>query len=314
MKGIRIGISLGDLGGEGATAALEASVQQFSRAEAAGFQTAWVPNIFSFDAMTLLALAGSRTRSIELGTAVVPTFSRHPFYMAQQALSTAAATGGRFVLGLGPSHKVVIENMLGLSFDKVAQHVEEYVRVVKTLVETGKVAFQGQCYRVNAALQIASARPFPVLIGGLGPRMRKIAATLADGTITWMAGRRTIGETLAPQMHAAARAAGRKDSPRIVCGLPVVVTSDAAGAREAASKSFAIYGQLPSYRAMLDLEGAKGPGDVAVAGDAREVERQIEALAAAGVTDLNAALFPYGPDAKASFERTYEVLAELARQ
>ncbi|HTF32681.1 MAG TPA: TIGR03564 family F420-dependent LLM class oxidoreductase [Myxococcota bacterium] len=314
MKGIRIGISLGDLGGEGATAALEASVQQFSRAEAAGFKTAWVPNIFSFDAMTLLALAGSRTRSIELGTAVVPTFSRHPFYMAQQALSTAAATGGRFVLGLGPSHKVVIENMLGLSFDKVAQHVEEYVRVVKALVETGKVAFQGQCYRVNAALQIASARPFPVLIGGLGPRMRKIAATLADGTITWMAGRRTIGETLAPQMHAAARAAGRKDSPRIVCGLPVVVTSDAAGAREAASKSFAIYGQLPSYRAMLDLEGAKGPGDVAVAGDAREVERQIEALAAAGVTDLNAALFPYGPDAKASFERTYEVLAELARQ
>ena len=313
MKGIRIGISLGDLGGDGADA-LETSLQQFARAEAAGFQTAWVPNIFSFDAMTLLALAGPRTRSIELGTAVVPTYSRHPFYMAQQALSTQAATGGRFALGLGPSHKVVVENMLGLSYDRVAQHVEEYVGVVKTLAETGKVAFQGQHYRVNAGLQIAGSRTFPVLIGGLGPRMRKIAATVADGTITWMAGRRTIGETLAPQMHAAARAAGRKASSRIVCGLPVVVTSDAAGAREAASKAFALYGQLPSYRAMLDLEGAKAPGEVAVAGDAREVERQIEALAAAGVTDFNAALFPYGPDAKASFERTYEVLAELARR
>jgi 5,10-methylenetetrahydromethanopterin reductase len=313
MKGIRIGISLGDLGGDG-SGALEASLQQFAKAEAAGFQTAWAPNIFSFDAMTLLALAGPRTRTIELGTAVVPTYSRHPFYMAQQALSTALATGGRFVLGLGPSHKVVIENMLGLAYDKVAQHVEEYVRVVKPLVETGKVAFQGQCYRVNASLQIAGARPFPVLIGGLGPRMRKLAATVADGTITWMTGRRTIGEVLAPQMHTAARAAGRKDAPRIVCGLPVVVTQDAAGAREAASKSFAIYGQLPSYRAMLDLEGAKAPGEVAVAGDAREVERQIEALAAAGVTDFNAALFPYGPDAKASFERTYDVLAELARR
>jgi 5,10-methylenetetrahydromethanopterin reductase len=313
MKGIRIGISLGELGGDGASA-LEASIQQFARAEAAGFQTAWTPNIFSLDAMTLLALAGPRTRSIELGTAVVPTYSRHPFYMAQQALSTAAAAGGRFALGLGPSHKVVIENMLGLSYDKVAQHVEEYVRVVKSLVETGKVAFQGQCYRVNASLQIADARPFPVLIGGLGPRMRKLAATVADGTITWMTGRRTIGEVLAPEMHAAARAAGRKEAPRIVCGLPVVVTKDAAGAREAASKAFAIYGQLPSYRAMLDLEGAKAPGEVAVAGDAHEVERQIEALAAAGVTDFNAALFPYGPDAKASFERTYEVLAELARR
>ncbi len=219
MKGIRIGLSLGELAGD-TSGGLEASVQLFARAEASGFQTAWVPNIFSFDAMTLLALAGLRTRSIELGTAVVPTFSRHPFYMAQQALSTAVATGGRFVLGLGPSHKVVIENMLGLSFQRVAQHVEEYVRVVKTLVETGKASFQGECYRVNAGLQVAGARPFPVLIGGLGPRMRKIAATIADGTITWMAGRRTIGETLAPQMHSAARAAGRKDSPRIVCGLP----------------------------------------------------------------------------------------------
>jgi F420-dependent oxidoreductase-like protein len=313
MKQIRIGISLGELSGDDAHA-LEASLQQFPRAEAAGFQTAWVPNIFSFDAMTFLALAGLRTRSLELGTAVVPTFSRHPFYMAQQALSTAAATGGRFVLGLGPSHKVVIENMLGLSFDKVAQHVEEYVRVVKGLVDTGKVSFQGQRYRVNAGLQIAGARPFPVLIGGLGPRMRKIAATVADGTITWMTGRRTIGETLAPQMQAAARAAGRKDAPRIVCGLPVVVTTDVALAREAVSKAFALYGQLPSYRAMLDLEAAKTPGDVALVGDAREVERQIEALAAAGVTDFNASLFAYGPDAKASFERTYEVLSELARR
>jgi F420-dependent oxidoreductase-like protein len=208
----------------------------------------------------------------------------------------------------------VIENMLGLSFDKVAQHVEEYVRVVKALVETGKVAFQGRFYRVNASLQVSGARPFPVLIGGLGPRMRALAATVADGTITWMTGRRTIGETLAPAMRAAAQAAGRKDPTRIVCGLPVVVTKDAAGAREAASKSFALYGQLPSYRAMLELEGAHGPGDVAVAGDAREVERQIEALAAAGVTDFNASVFAYGPDAKASFERTYEVLSELARQ
>jgi F420-dependent oxidoreductase-like protein len=313
MKGIRIGIALGDLGGEGAHA-LDASLQQFARAEAAGFQTAWVPNIFSFDALTLLALAGPRTRSLELGTAVVPTYSRHPFYMAQQALSTAVATGGRFALGLGPSHKVVIENMLGLSFDKVAQHVEEYVRVVKSLVDTGKVAFQGRCYRVNGGLQVSGARPFPVLIGGLGPRMRTLAATVADGTITWMTGRRTIGETLAPAMRAAAEAAGRKDPPRIVCGLPVVVTQDAAGAREAAAKSFALYGQLPSYRAMLDLEGAKGPGEVAVAGEAREVERQLEALAAAGVTDFNASVFAYGPDPKASFERTYEVLAELARQ
>jgi F420-dependent oxidoreductase-like protein len=311
MKGIRIGVGLGDLPGG---AGLDATLEQFTRAEAAGFHTAWVANIFGFDAMTLLALAGQRTRTLELGTAVVPTFSRHPLYMAQQALSTSVAAGGRFVLGLGPSHKVVIENMLGLSFDKVASHVEEYVTVVKSLVETGKVAFNGKSYRVNGGLQVGGARPFPVLIGGLGPRMRKLAATLADGTITWMTGPRTIGETLGPDMQAAARAAGRKDAPRIVCGLPVVVTNDAAGAREAATKAFAIYGQLPSYRAMLDVEGATGPGDVAIAGDEREVERALERLASAGATDFNAAIFPFGPDPKAATTRTYEVLAELAKR
>ncbi len=313
MKGIRIGVGLGELAPGGA-GGLEATLEQFTRAEAAGFHTAWVANIFGFDAMTLLALAGQRTRTIELGTAVVPTFSRHPLYMAQQALSTSVATGGRFVLGLGPSHKIVIENMLGLSFDKIASHVEEYVTVVKSLVETGKAAFDGKRFRVNGGLQIAGARPFPVLIGGLGPRMRKLAATLADGTITWMAGPGTIGGTLAPEMAAAARAAGRKDAPRIVCGLPVVVTNDAAGAREAATKAFAIYGQLPSYRAMLDVEGAKGPGDVAIAGDEREVERALERLASAGATDFNAAIFPFGPDPKEAATRTYGVLAELARR
>jgi len=312
MKGIRIGVSLGELG---ATAGdLGATVEQFRQAEEAGFHTAWVPNIFGLDALTLLALAGGRTARIELGTAVVPTYSRHPFYMAQQAISTSVACGGRLALGLGPSHKVVIEGMLGLSFDQVARHVEEYVGVVKSLVDTGKVAFQGKVYRVNGALTVGGAKPFPVLIGGLGPRMRRIAGGLADGTITWMTGPRTVETQLRPDMEAAAKAAGRAGPVRIVCGLPIVVTSDPAGAREAANKAFAIYGQLPSYRAMLDLEGAAGPGDVAIAGDEREIERRLEGLAAAGVTDFNAAIFPFGPDPAGALRRTYDVLAELARR
>jgi alkanesulfonate monooxygenase SsuD/methylene tetrahydromethanopterin reductase-like flavin-dependent oxidoreductase (luciferase family) len=195
----------------------------------------------------------------------------------------------------------------------VAKHVEEYVSVVRALAETGKASFQGQVYRVNASL--SNATRLPVLIGGLGPRMRRIAGALADGTITWMTGARAIGDVLAPDVVKAAREAGRKEAVRIVCGLPTVVTDDAAGARAAASKAFALYGTLPSYRAMLDLEGAgAAPGDVAVAGDEREVETQIERLRDAGVTDFHAALFPFGPDPKASVERTWNVLAELARR
>ena len=165
MKGLRIGVGIADTGD--AEGGIDGLLAQFRAAEEAAFHTAWVPNIFSMDALTLCALAGRETRRIELGTAVVPTYSRHPVYLAQQALSTQAAAGGRFVCGLGPSHKVVIENMMGLSFEKPARHVREYVTIVKKLVETGRVEFQGETYRVNASLKVTGATAVPVLIGAL---------------------------------------------------------------------------------------------------------------------------------------------------
>ncbi len=306
MKDIRMGLSVA----EGSD--LESLLQRFRQVETDGFQSAWIPNIFGFDALTVAALAAGVTRTLELATAVVPTFSRHPFYMAQQALSTQAAAGGRFVLGLGPSHKIVIENMLGLSFDRPARHVREYVTVVTQLIETGKTSFEGEVYRVNASLNVPCESPCPVLIGALGPLMREIAGRLAGGTITWMTGPRTLGDAVVPGVRAAAKAAGRSD-PRIVAGFPVVLTDDPAAAREAAGKLFALYGTLPSYRAMLDAEGLESPGDITIAGDEGSIEASIRSLASAGVTDFNAALFPFGPDPKQTMSRTQELLAELAR-
>ncbi len=290
---------------------LESLLQKFRQVEADGFQSAWIPNIFSFDALTVAALAAGVTRSLEIGTAVVPTFSRHPFYMAQQALSTQAAAGGRFVLGLGPSHKIVIENMLGLSFDRPARHMREYMTVVTQLIETGKTSFEGKVYRVNASLDVPCDTPCPVLIGALGPLMREIAGRLAGGTITWMTGPRTLGEAVIPGIRAAAKDAGRSD-PRVVAGFPVILTDDPAAAREAAGKLFALYGTLPSYRAMLDAEGLESPGEIAIAGDESAIEASIRSLASAGVTDFNAALFPFGPDPKQTMSRTQALLAELA--
>ncbi|MEE8507643.1 MAG: TIGR03564 family F420-dependent LLM class oxidoreductase, partial [Myxococcota bacterium] len=306
MKDIRMGLSVA----EGSD--LESLLQRFRQVETDGFQSAWIANIFGFDALTVAALAAGVTRTLELATAVVPTFSRHPFYMAQQALSTQAAAGGRFVLGLGPSHKIVIENMLGLSFDRPARHVREYVTVVTQLIETGKTSFEGEVYRVNASLNVPCESPCPVLIGALGPLMREIAGRLAGGTITWMTGPRTLGDAVVPGVRAAAKAAGRSD-PRIVAGFPVVLTDDPAAAREAAGKLFALYGTLPSYRAMLDAEGLESPGDIAIAGDERAIEASLRSLASAGVTDFNAALCPFGPDPKQTMSRTQELLAELAR-
>ena len=142
--------------------------------------------------------------------------------------------------------------------------------------------------------------------------MRKVAGALADGTVTWMTGRKTLAEAISPDIRAAAKAAGRPE-PRIVASFPIVVTNDPAGAREAASKAFAMYGTLPSYRAMLDAEGMKEPGEITIAGSESDLERALEDLASAGVTDFNATIFPYGDDPGAAAKRTYQLLSDLAQ-
>ena len=308
MQGIRIGLGLM----LGQQAVVEKLVAQMRQAEELGFATAWLPNIFGADAMTICALAGAVTSRIEIGTAVVPTFSRHPLYMAQQALTTQAATGGRFTLGLGPSHKIVIEDMLGLSYAKPARHVREYVTVLGELLEKRNTEFEGELYRVKGSIDIACDTKPQLLIGALGPLMRKIAGSLCDGTLTWMTGPRTLGEQVAPGVRAAAEAAGRP-APRVVAGIPICLTNDPDGARAKAANLFAIYGLLPSYKAMLELEGAIGPGDVAIVGDERAIEAAIRRFADAGATDLQAAIFPLGDDAGAEVRRTRAFLSELSR-
>ena len=173
--------------------------------------------------------------------------------MEQQALRPG---GPPRALRAGSAEQpVVIENMLGLSYAHPARHTHEYVTVVKQLLETGKASFQGSQYRVNASLSVKTDRPLPVLIGGLGPRMRRIAGELADGTLTWMTGPRALGTTLVPEIRAAARQAGRAE-PRIVAGLPIALTNDPAGP-EGGLKVFP-HGTLPST-APCRSRGVAGP-------------------------------------------------------
>jgi alkanesulfonate monooxygenase SsuD/methylene tetrahydromethanopterin reductase-like flavin-dependent oxidoreductase (luciferase family) len=147
-----------------------------------------------------------------------------------------------------------------------------------------------------------------VLVAALAPTMLRLAGTLADGTITWMTGPATLADHIVPSITRAASDAGRKP-PRVACSLPVCVTNDVDGARERAGKVFSIYGTLPSYRAMLDREGAAGPPDVAIVGDEDAVARQIATIADAGATDFAAA--PYG--AREERDRTFNLLTQLAR-
>jgi len=278
-------------------------VQAVVDAENDGFEGIWFGQVFGPDAMTVLAVAGSKTSRIELGTSVVPTYPRHPHVMAQQALTVQAASNGRFNLGIGLTHAPVVEGMWGLSYDRPAVHMREYLSVLLPLVREGRASFSGDIFRVNASVSVPDAKPLPVLIAALAPVMLRMCGEMTDGTVTWMVGPKTLETHIVPRISKAAEGAGRP-MPRVVVGLPVAVSDDPAGAREKAAKSFQLYGGLPNYRRVLDIEGAAGPADVAIVGNEAEVEKQIRAVAATGATDFLAAAFPVGDDPKASLART----------
>ena len=307
---MKIGIGIGEEIG-GAPADLNGIIAQAKRAEADGFASGWFNSIFGFDAIMLAALCARETTRIELGTAVVPTFPRHPVAMAQQAMTAQAMAGGRFTLGIGLSHQVVIETMLGLSFAKPFTHMKEYLGVLAPLMRTGSAMYQGSEYRVAASLNVPNGQPCQILVAALAPKMLALTGAEADGTITWMTGPKTIREHTVPRIAEAAAKAGRP-APRIVVGLPVAITKDAAAAKRAAARQFAIYGTLPSYRAMLDREGAAGPGDVVLAGDEASVGAELTKLEEAGTTDFFWVPCPVEGDGDA-MPRTRAFLSTLAR-
>ena len=275
-------------------------------AKEAGYHTFWTSQIFGHDALTALALAGREVPDIELGTAVVPTYPRHPWVMAQQALTTQAAVGGRLCLGIGLSHQIVVESMWGLSYAKPVRHLREYLSVLMPLLEGNPVQFQGEEYRVQGALAaVGSSRP-SVVVAALGPQMLRVTGTLADGTSTWCVGPKTLSELTIPTLRQAAADAGRPE-PRVVCALPISVTDDVDGARKRAAEVFAVYDTLPSYKTMMNREGVDGPGGLAIVGTEAEVRDQVANLQAIGVTDFNAGVFTANPEERA---RTAAVLAE----
>ncbi|MGH8997222.1 MAG: LLM class flavin-dependent oxidoreductase, partial [Acidimicrobiales bacterium] len=262
---MRIGIS----GGGNTT---ERVIEQATEAESDGFTSVWYPGATGGDPLVLMALAGRATKSIELGTSVLQTYTCHPFLQANRVKAVAAVAGRPMTLGIGPSHQMVIER-LGLSYEGVGEHVENYIETLSGLL----------------------GEEIPILVGALGPRLLRVAGQYASGTILWMANARAVESHVAPRISVAAEKAGRP-TPRIVAGLPVAVHDDEDAARAAAGEQFAGYGTLPNYQRILAHGGVSSPAEAAIVGDEEAVTRQVEALFAAGVTDLWAAPFAVGDD------------------
>ena len=273
-----------------------------------GFHSWWIPQIFGFDALAVLAMIGREVPGIALGTAVVATYPRHPVTMAQQALTAQAASGGRLTLGVGLSHRLVVENVFGLDYDRPAHHMAEYLGVLMPLLGERAVSYTGDTVSSLVRLTMPTDIDTPeVVVAALGPRMLELAGRVADGTVTWMTGPKTLADHIVPSITRAATDAGRP-GPRVVACLPVCVTDDADAARARCAKVFRDYGSLPSYRAMLDMEGVQGPADVAIVGSEDVVRAAIDDLGASGVTEfVGVEIVPPGTDPA----RTRDLLRSL---
>jgi F420-dependent oxidoreductase-like protein len=292
-------------------AGVDAIATHAAEAEADGFSSYWLAQLDTPDALTALAIVGRATSKIELGTAVISIWLRHPLMLAAQAMTCQEIIGNRLVLGIGLAHQPMIEGMLGMAWDKPASRMDEYLSVMTTVMRDGRVDFRGDFYSgvVENVTANPGAEPPSVMLAAMGPRMLRMAATRTDGTILWLAGPKAIRDHVAPAL-AAARPAG--DGPtRIVASVPVCVTDDAPTVKATIGALLGSYNDLPSYRGIMDLDDANVPEDVSVVGTEDEVRAGIQRFADAGVTDFAPVEFPGSPDDAA---RTRALLKAVAAE
>lgn len=284
---------------------LETMIGDITSAEQQGLSSYWLAQTGLVDALTVFAVAGGSTNTIELGTAVVPTWPRHPQALAAQALTTQAATAGRTILGIGLAHQMSVEGQWKMEWKKPIRHMLDYLGVLEELLATGKASYQGEIWSYEGETALPTDNPPSVMLAALGDQMLKIAGSRTDGTILWCVGPKTLRQQIVPGISEAASAAGRP-APRTICSLPVWVTDRPEEAHQIIAKTLTIYGQLPSYRAMLDIEGVDGPADISLIGSEAQVGEGLQEIAAAGATDFTAVVQGFDADEQA---RAWQVLA-----
>ena len=287
-------------------------------AEDAGLASVWVPQIpDEFDALTAATLIGQATSRIEIGTAVVPVQPRHPIALAQQALSVQAVCEGRLTLGLGVSHHWIIDEMLGLPYEKPVRAMRAYLEVLEPALRgPGPVDVENELFRVHNPLDVTDVAPTPVLLAALGPAMLRLAGKRTDGTILWMADERAIASHVVPALTAAAASAGRP-APRVIAGVPVCLCGDdeVDAAVDRTNRILAEAETSPNYQRLLDQGDARQVGDLLAAGSESSVEKRLQSFVDAGATDISVRVVPIGETREerlASSDRTRELIASLA--
>jgi F420-dependent oxidoreductase-like protein len=293
------------------------------QAEAEGFSSLWYTGSTAADPVAVMGAIGRATERIELGTAVLQSLTCHPVLQANRCLSARAVMGRPgFVLGIGPSHRQIMEDTWGLSYDHAGRDTEEYVRILCARFRGDDLDVDGEDYRVHlsftgpddprnpATWLTRQGERIPVLVAAHGPRMLRVGGAIADGIIPTMLSPRALEEHVVPRVMEAATAAGRP-APRIVTTAFVAVHDDEAEARAAAREQLGFFLAWESYRRILEVGGVSHPADLALVGGEAAVTGQLQALFDAGVTDVHVSVVPVGDDPERSRRRTLDLLRAL---
>jgi F420-dependent oxidoreductase-like protein len=288
---MRTGILIDELG-----VGFDGLTAQACEAAKLGYGTLWLAQRSGWDALTALPVLAAAAPGVALGTCVVPTYPRHPITMAAQALTVQAATGVPVHLGVGLSHRHVVEQEFGYSYDRPLRHLREYLEALHPLLRGEKADVHGETLTAAGGLTTPGASRPAVLVGSVSPGSTRLAGELADGVITAWAGPRAIGEFVVPTLGAGSR---------VVSSTLICVTSEVDERRKWVEETYGAAAQVPAYRSILDRDGHGRVSDSALIGDEEAVRREVRSLEDAGATEL--LVMPFGSAAEQA--RTRELLA-----
>jgi alkanesulfonate monooxygenase SsuD/methylene tetrahydromethanopterin reductase-like flavin-dependent oxidoreductase (luciferase family) len=305
---------------------LRLAVELARQAEAWGYESLWVTHGAGRDSFLVLSAYAHATRTIGLGIGVVPIYPRHPVALAQEVLTLAELSGGRFRLGIGVSHRPTMTDWLGIEMGNPISAMSEYVTVLRRAL-SGQVEHAGARYRVQWKSALPRLpKPPPLLLAGLSARMLELAGEIADGVVLWLCAPAYIQKIALPAIaRGRARAGKSLDGFEVVAAVPLALADDQKAATALFKEELVRYLMLPFYRTMLaasgfgeelaafdrDRSGRSVPDRLAQAlggiGDRAVLRAYVAAYRSAGVT--LPAVRPIGfPDAP-HYRPTLEALA-----
>src|SRR3954454_16170292 len=263
------------------------AVSQARRAHDLGVRQVWVAQQFDHDAIALAALIGAAVPGLGVGTSVVPINPRHPLIVASLAQTAQAAAHGNFSLGLGLGAHEPERQAFGTSWPNTITRLREHLTVLRSIFDTGVVNFTGNEISAQPGwpVRVAGGTPVPVYVAAMGPKALQVTGELADGTLPYLAGPRTIAEFIEPAISKSAADAGRR-KPRIIAQVPAILSDNVDAARNFAAEQLSFYAAIPSYQKVIAREGVAIAADLAAVGSPESVRRQLQSYLNAGATDV----------------------------